>query len=168
MECVRAEVDTFVSAEKVSVGSVTAVANEPSNVTYELLLCVPCGLRARCEELLDLLAGSLVGVDGEEERCDLLICVENDVVDVECLVCPDVSVGGLVAACDASDVLTCCVRLILDVALDFVIVRVVGKPRVVAHDVGGLCVCESDDGHEQHLCFVSWVLCLGKIPFIQQ
>jgi len=135
-------------------------------VAEELLLSVPGDLGACCEELLDLLAGTLVGVHGEEERGDLLLCVCHDVADVECLVCLDVAVGGVVAAGDVSDVLTCLVRLVLDVALNLVLVDVVGEPRVVADDGGGLCEGESDDGLELHLlCFAGW-LCfvagLGK------
>lgn len=145
-------VEALVLAEEVGVRTVATVADKPSDVAEELLLSVPGDLGACCEELLDLLAGSLVGVHGEEERCDLLLCVSDDVADVERLVCLDVAVGGGVTACDADDVLTCLVRLVLDVALDVVLVDVVGEPRVVADDGGGLCVGESDDGLELHHC----------------
>lgn len=154
-ELVCAEVEALVLAEEVGVRTVASVADEPSDVTEELLLSVPGDLGTCCEELLDLLAGALVGVHGEEERCNLLLGVCDDVVDVECLVCLDVAVGGVVAAGDAGDVLTCLVRLVLDVALNLVLVDVVGEPCVVAHDGGGLCEGESDDGLELH---VAWGL----------
>lgn len=149
-------VEALVLAEKVGVRTVATVAYEPSDVAEELLLSVPGDLGACCEKLLDLLAGSLVGVDGEEVCCDLLVGVEHDVLDVECLVCLDVAVGGVVAAGDAGYVLTCFVSLVLDVALDVILVDVVGEPCVVADDAVCLCAGKSDDGLELH-CWVGLV-----------
>jgi len=121
---------------------------------------------AVCEELLDLDGWALVGVDREEERGDLARRVGLNALTAEPLVDLDVPVCGGVCAADADDVLTCLVRLVLDVPLHCGVEAVLLKPRVIADDAGGLCVGESDDAGELHCWLFVWWCGLG-IPFIQ-
>jgi len=128
-------------------------------VSEELLLSVSCDAPSNREELLHLVVWSLVGVHGEEECCELAICVGEDVCDVDGLVYLNVSLCGIVAPSDAGDVLACLVSLELDVALDVVVAHVVGEPRVVAHDACCFCESEADDGLELHFVWlVVWAL----------
>ena len=68
----------------------------------------------------------------------------------EQLVDLDVALDGCVAAGNGCHVLTCLVRLVLDVALHFGVAAVLLEPRVIADNVDCLCVGESEDAGELH------------------
>ena len=144
------QVEHLVLAERVSVLSVALVAREPGHVPEVGHLRVARDCAAVCEELLDFAGRALVCVDREEERGDKAWRVGLNALADEQLVDLDVALGGCVAAGNGCHVLTCLVRLVLDVALHFGVAAVLLEPRVIADNVDCLCVGESEDAGKLH------------------